>query len=86
MKKVHWYASGGGVSILSPYPSQIEAYRALLLTEDARNRQTVETGKSCPYPVDTIVWPELARYSPLATDLTAREVNAQRTEADRDCH
>jgi hypothetical protein len=26
------------------------------------------------------------RYSPLATDLTAREVNAQRTEADRDFH
>ena len=26
------------------------------------------------------------RYSPLTTDLTAREVNAQRTEADRDFH
>ena len=30
--------------------------------------------------------PILGRYSPLATDLTAREVNAQRTEADRDFH
>jgi len=29
---------------------------------------------------------ETTRYSPLATDLTAREVNAQRTEADRDFH
>ena len=29
---------------------------------------------------------ETLRYSPLATDLTAREVNAQRTEADRDFH
>lgn len=27
-----------------------------------------------------------ARHSPLATDLTAREVNAQRTEAGRDFH
>jgi len=26
------------------------------------------------------------RHSPLTTDLTAREVNAQRTEADRDFH
>ena len=26
----------------------------------------------------------MIRYSPLATDLTAREVNAQRTEADRE--
>jgi hypothetical protein len=36
-------------------------------------------------------WPgylagEDGRYSPLATDLTAREVNAQRTEADRDLY
>ena len=29
---------------------------------------------------------EAVRYSPLATDLTAREVNAKRTEADRDFH
>ena len=28
----------------------------------------------------------IRRYSPLATDLTAREVNAQRTEAARDFH
>ena len=28
----------------------------------------------------------LARYSPLATDLTAREVSSQRTEAARDFH
>ena len=27
-----------------------------------------------------------ARYSPLATDLTAREVSSERTEADRDFH
>ncbi len=27
-----------------------------------------------------------ARYPPLATDLTAREVNAQRMEANRDFH
>jgi len=45
-----WYAAGGGVARMGPFPTQRSAWEGLLLTEDKR--------KSGPYPDDARIWPE----------------------------
>ena len=58
---VHWYASGAGLARSGPYRSQMEAYLAMRLTEDARLNQRKTHGTDSPYPHDLVVWPEPAQ-------------------------
>ena len=53
-----WYASGGGLLLLGPFPSQREAYKGMRLTSKARDEQRILTGIDMPYPRDVVVWPE----------------------------
>lgn len=58
MAKINWFASGGGIARTGPFPSQFDAYKAMTLTPDARERQRREKGTDAPFPFDTIVWPD----------------------------
>lgn len=55
---VQWFASGGGISRRGPFPSQMEAYLAMRLTESAQHKQRATHGTESPYPHDIVVWPE----------------------------
>lgn len=56
--KVQWFAAGGGLARSGPYPTQMDAYEAMTLTSEARERQRREYGVDMPYPRDVVVWPE----------------------------
>ena len=52
MDGARWYASGGDLSRAGPFPTQKQAWLAMRLTPEARAKE------ECPYPKDTLVWPE----------------------------
>lgn len=56
--QVKWFASGGDIVRTGPFPSQIAAYKAMTLTNDAKERQRRELGVLSPYSYGTFVWPE----------------------------
>lgn len=52
VRRVVWYARGGGIARTGPYRSQMEAWESMRYT-DAMRRAT-----QLVYPADTVVWPE----------------------------
>lgn len=51
-KKIVWYASGGHTIKCGPFSSQIEAWKAMILTKKEQERQ------QSIHPFNTKVWPE----------------------------
>lgn len=52
-----YYASGGGIALSGPYPSEYEARRVFRLTPKAQREQSRTRGTSSPYPHDLVIWP-----------------------------
>jgi hypothetical protein len=52
VNSANWFAAGGGIARMGPYPTQQDAWRALTLVPSLQ-----EHG---PYPADARVWPEWA--------------------------
>jgi hypothetical protein len=50
--RIKWYAAGGGLKWMGPFPSQVRAWEALRLTvAEAKKQRAV-------HPKDSRVWPE----------------------------
>lgn len=50
-KPIGWCVKGGGITILTPYKNQWDAWKAMRLTDEEAEHQGV------PYPPDTFVYP-----------------------------
>ncbi len=57
-KTIVWYAKGGGIAKIGPYPTQVAATNAIRLEPPRITRESHILHAVAVFPVDAFVWPE----------------------------